>query len=103
MRYAVYDFAGSQNVQDVSAFIRNKGFSDTFAGNWMLVAEWRDVPMFPGNREEVSYMWCCATLYETANSQKLAAQLELPPESFNETTLSPTIKFLGLKVFLGVE
>ena len=67
MRYAVYDFAGSQNVQDVSAFIRNKGFSDTFTGNWMLVAEWRDVPMFPGNREEVSYMWCCATLYETAN------------------------------------
>jgi hypothetical protein len=38
---------------------------------------------------------------EIAITQKLTAQLELPPEFSNETTLSPTVKFLGLKVFLG--
>jgi hypothetical protein len=35
-------------------------------------------------------------------AQKLTAQLELPPEFSNETTLSPTVKFLGFKVFLGI-
>jgi hypothetical protein len=38
---------------------------------------------------------------EIAITQKLTAQLELPPEFSNETTLSTTVKFLGLRVFLG--
>jgi hypothetical protein len=54
IRYSVYERASSPNVRSVSSFIRNKGFSEDFAGNWMLVAEWRDIPVFPGNRDEVS-------------------------------------------------
>lgn len=54
VRYAVYNLASSPNVQDVSSFIRNRGLSGVFVGNWMLVAEWRDVPMFLGDRNEVS-------------------------------------------------
>jgi hypothetical protein len=44
-----------------------------------------------------------STCSEIAITQKLTAQLKLPPEFSNETTLSPTVKFLGLKVFLGQE
>lgn len=52
VRYAVATGTASQNVQAVSSFIRNKGFSDDFNGNWMLVAEWRDVPEYPGTKQE---------------------------------------------------
>ena len=42
-------------MKNVSMFIKNRGFSGNFTGNWMLVAEWRDVPRYPaGVFEQVS-------------------------------------------------
>ena len=39
----------------VSSFIRNASeSSDNFTGNWMLVAEWKDVPMSSGYLSIVS-------------------------------------------------
>jgi hypothetical protein len=35
-------------------------------------------------------------------AQKLTAQLEMPPEFSNETTLPPTVKFLGFKCVFGI-
>jgi hypothetical protein len=47
VRYRVHDSTSSE-VRRVSSFIRNRGFSGRFIGNWMLVAEWRNVPMHEG-------------------------------------------------------
>lgn len=52
--YGVYTrSAGSQDMQSVSSFIKSRGFSSDFAGYWMLVAEWRSVPMYPGKQEDI--------------------------------------------------
>ena len=59
VRYRTYSGAAfSRDVQTVSRFLRNKGFSEGFAGNWMLVAEWRDVSAYPamGEDDEVSIL-----------------------------------------------
>ena len=53
VRYKTYSGAAfSRSPQTVSRFLRNKGFSEDFAGNWMLVAEWRDVPAYPAMGED---------------------------------------------------
>ena len=49
VRYKVYDSSAQENVAAVSSFVRRGGHSsESFVGTWMIVAEWRDVPMFPG-------------------------------------------------------
>ena len=51
----MYTGAMTPHVETVSTFIKNRGFSGTFTGNWMLVAEWRDVPRYPAiSNEQVS-------------------------------------------------
>jgi len=52
VRYAVFSGASSRNVDTVSSFIRNKGFSNDFKGTWMVVAEWREVPEYDGANPE---------------------------------------------------
>ena len=52
VRYQVYNGA-TEEVKTVSEFIRNRNVDSTFDGTWMLVTEWRDVPMFGGDQEIV--------------------------------------------------
>ena len=56
MKYKVYDMNSLDGMDTVSSFIRNSNTSDNFQGNWMLAAEWRDVPMFGGNISIVSVL-----------------------------------------------
>ena len=44
VRYRVYTGVTNQVARRVSSFIRNSGFPGDFAGYWMLVAEWRNLP-----------------------------------------------------------
>ena len=46
VRYKVYS-GSTQNTKLVSGFIRNRNYSSSFAGTWMLVAEWYRVPLYP--------------------------------------------------------
>ena len=54
VKYKVYDRKNTDRIDTVSSFIRNSTSSDNFTGNWMLAAEWRDVPMFGGDPAIVS-------------------------------------------------
>ena len=56
VKYKVYDRNSMDRIDMVSSFIRNSGSSDNFTGNWMLVAEWRDVPMSRGYLSIVSLL-----------------------------------------------
>lgn len=49
VRYKVYTGATNQVIRRVGSFVRNRGFPGDFAGNWMLVVEWRNLPMYPGS------------------------------------------------------
>ena len=57
VKYKVYDRNSMDRIDMVSSFIRNASeSSDNFTGNWMLVAEWRDVPMSTGKPSIVSLL-----------------------------------------------
>ena len=55
VRYRVYTGV-TDEVMMVSNFTKNMGFPGDFVGNWMLVAEWRNLPgSYPGaDRTNVS-------------------------------------------------
>ena len=57
VRYRVYDSNSMDEINTVSSFIRNSGSSENFMGNWMLVAEWRNVPMSGGDNRVVSVLY----------------------------------------------
>ena len=44
VRYRVYTGVTNQVIRRVSSFVRNRGFPGDFAGYWMLVVEWRNLP-----------------------------------------------------------
>ena len=54
VRYRV-DRNTTEDVKTVSEFIRNQNVSTSFEGVWMLVAEWKDVPMFGNNNQVRMY------------------------------------------------
>ena len=56
VRYKVYDMNSLNGMDTVSSFIRNSTTSENFQGNWMLAAEWRDIPMFGGDATIVSVL-----------------------------------------------
>lgn len=45
-------------MEVVSSYIKNGGFSEDFSGHWMLVAEWKNVPMYPGDRPDIVSITC---------------------------------------------
>jgi hypothetical protein len=53
VNYIAYSSSSFDNVQIASSFIKNKGFSKDFIGNWMMVAEWKGVPMYPGKQMDI--------------------------------------------------
>ena len=76
VKYKVYDMNSLGGMDTVSSFIRNSTSSDNFIGNWMLVAEWRDVPMFRGDISIVSVS--CMLYYRNLfhnNSSKLSRSI----------------------------
>lgn len=40
-------------MRTVDEFIVNRNFSVNFTGVWMVIAEWRDIPAFPGTNPTV--------------------------------------------------
>lgn len=47
VRYKVYS-GSTEHTKLVSQFIRNKNYSMSFVGTWMLVAEWASIPLYSG-------------------------------------------------------
>ena len=59
--YKVFTGTSHTLIQRVSSFVTYK-MNGTFSGNWMLVAEWRDVAEFGTTNLRVSVQFYCGTV-----------------------------------------
>lgn len=59
IRYEVHNASSDPVIAEVSAFVSQQQ-QTVFQGEWLLVAEWRDVPEFGENTSLVSgFLGCC--------------------------------------------